>query len=204
MPTFNQIRSVLSQKTVGIAGAGGLGSNCAVSLLRSGVGKLIIADYDVVSEPNLNRQFYFRDQIGQKKVFALADNLARIEPEDCVQVHDTKITEENIALIYSTCDVVVEAFDDASQKEMFINYMLTHFPEKPLVAGSGMAGWGRLELLKSVSSGNLYICGDEESEVSENNPPMAPRIGIVSNMQADKVLELLLEGSNIQASKLSK
>ncbi|OFY39241.1 MAG: thiamine biosynthesis protein ThiF [Bacteroidetes bacterium GWF2_40_14] len=193
MPTFNQIRSVLSQKTVGIAGAGGLGSNCAAALLRSGVGKLIIADYDVVSEPNLNRQFYFRDQIGQKKVFALADNLARIEPEDCVQVHDTKITEDNISLIYSTCDVVVEAFDEASEKEMFINYMLTHFPDKPLVAGSGMAGWGRLELLKSDNSGNLYICGDEESEVSENNPPLAPRVGIVSNMQADKVLELLLE-----------
>jgi len=48
MPTFNQIKTILSQKVVGIAGAGGLGSNCAVSLLRSGVGKLIIADYDVV------------------------------------------------------------------------------------------------------------------------------------------------------------
>jgi len=192
MPTFNQIKTILSQKVVGIAGAGGLGSNCAVSLLRSGVGKLIIADYDVVSEPNLNRQFYFRDQLGQKKVFALRDNLARIEPEDCVQVYDTRITEENIGLIYSTCDIVVEAFDEASQKEMFINYMLTNFPEIPLVAGSGMAGWGRIELLKIVQSDNLYICGDEESEASEENPPLAPRVNIVSNMQADKVLELLL------------
>jgi len=192
MPTFNQIKTILSQKVVGIAGAGGLGSNCAVSLLRSGVGKLIIADYDVVSEPNLNRQFYFRDQLGQKKVFALRDNLARIEPEDCVQVYDTRITEENIGLIYSTCDIVVEAFDEASQKEMFINYMLTNFPEIPLVAASGMAGWGRIELLKVVQSDNLYICGDEESEASEENPPLAPRVNIVSNMQADKVLELLL------------
>lgn len=192
MPTFNQIKTILSQKVVGIAGAGGLGSNCAVSLLRSGVGKLIIADYDVVSEPNLNRQFYFRDQLGQKKVFALRDNLTRIEPEDCVQVYDTRITEENIGLIYSTCDIVVEAFDEASQKEMFINYMLTNFPEIPLVAGSGMAGWGRIELLKIVQSDNLYICGDEESEASEENPPLAPRVNIVSNMQADKVLELLL------------
>lgn len=192
MPTFNQIKTILSQKVVGIAGAGGLGSNCAVSLLRSGVGKLIIADYDVVSEPNLNRQFYFRDQLGQKKVFALRDNLARIEPEDCVQVYDTRITEENIGLIYSTCDIVVEAFDEASQKEMFINYMLTNFPEIPLVAGSGMAGWGRIELLKIIQSDNLYICGDEESEASEENPPLAPRVNIVSNMQADKVLELLL------------
>ena len=193
MPTFNQIRDILSQKVVGIAGAGGLGSNCACSLLRSGVGKLIVADFDIVSEANLNRQFYFRDQIGQKKVFALRDNLLRINPVECIQAHDTKITEENIGLLYSTCDVVVEAFDDASQKEMFINYVLSNFPEKPLVAGSGMAGWGALDLLKITKSGNLYVCGDEQNEVTVNNPAFASRVNIVANMQADKVVELLLE-----------
>ena len=195
MPTFSQIKAILSQKVVGIAGAGGLGSNCAVSLLRSGVGKLIIADYDVVSKPNLNRQFYFADQIGQKKVYALRDNLLKINPDVCIQVHDTRVTTWNIGLLYSTCDVVVEAFDKASQKEMFINYMLTNLPEKPVVAGSGMAGWGRVELLKIVKSGNLYICGDEQSEASVETPPLAPRVNIVSNMQADKVLELLLNRS---------
>ncbi len=194
MPTFHQIKAILSQKVVGIAGAGGLGSNCAGSLLRSGVGKLIIADFDVVSSANLNRQFYFSDQIGQKKVYALRDNLLRINSNACIQVHDTKVTRKNIKLLYSTCDVVVEAFDKASQKEMFISYMLTNLSDKPLVAGSGMAGWGGVDKLKVVESGNLYVCGDEQSEVSEENPPLAPRVNIVSNMQADKVLEILLNG----------
>lgn len=195
MSTFNQIKAILSQKVVGIAGAGGLGSNCAVSLLRSGVGKLIIADYDVVSTKNLNRQFYFSDQIGLKKVCALRDNLVRINPDACIQIHDTRVYRWNIRLLFSTCDVVVEAFDKASQKEMFINFMLSHFPGKPLVAASGMAGWGGLDQLKVVESGDLYICGDEHSEVSEENPPLAPRVNIVANMQADKVLELLLKGN---------
>ena len=61
-------RTRLAAATVGIAGAGGLGSNCALHLVRSGVGRLVIADFDVVNDSNLNRQFYFRDQIGRKKV----------------------------------------------------------------------------------------------------------------------------------------
>ena len=55
-------------RRVGIAGAGGLGSNCAAHLVRAGMKKLVIADFDVVNESNLNRQFFFRNQLGQKKV----------------------------------------------------------------------------------------------------------------------------------------
>ena len=192
MSSFNQIRAILSQKTIGIAGAGGLGSNCAVSLLRSGVGKLIIADFDVVSDANLNRQFYFHDQIGERKVDALRDNLLRICPFASLQMHNIKVTPQNISLLFSTCDVVVEAFDLAEQKQMLIEYMLTNHPDIPLVAASGLAGWGGTEMLRIQRSGSLYICGDESSEVSEENPPLAPKVNIVSNLQADTVLGILL------------
>ena len=65
----------LKQKKVGIAGCGGLGSNCAVALARVGVGTLVIADFDVISHSNLNRQYFFFDQIGLKKSAALKDNI---------------------------------------------------------------------------------------------------------------------------------
>ena len=193
MPSFNQIKSYLSDKTVGIAGAGGLGSNCAVSLIRSGVGKLIAADFDIVTEQNLNRQYYFYNQIGMKKADALRENLLRINPLAILQIHDTRITRENIPLLFSMCDVVVEAFDDAAQKCMLIEYMVSHLPDIPLVAASGMAGWGNLDAIKVLRSGNLIVCGDGASEVSDNNPPLAPRVGVVSNMEADVVLEILLK-----------
>ena len=57
--TFEEIKKRLKTKTVGIAGCGGLGSNCAVALARVGVGKIIIADFDVIVESNLNRQYYY-------------------------------------------------------------------------------------------------------------------------------------------------
>ncbi len=192
MPTFNQIRAFLSQKTIGIAGAGGLGSNCAESLLRCGAGKLIIADYDRVSDSNLNRQFYFHDQIGEKKVEALRDNLLRINPFASLQMHFAKVDPENIKLLFSTCDVVVEAFDEASEKMMFVEEMSAQLPHMPLVAASGLAGWGMNEHLTVTKSGNLIICGDGEREVTDNTPALAPRVRIVSNLQADAVLEILL------------
>ncbi len=82
---FEQIKKILQKKTIGIAGCGGLGSNCAVALARVGVGKLIIADFDVVEKNNLNRQYYFFDQIGKKKVIALKENIKNMRIRDLIQ-----------------------------------------------------------------------------------------------------------------------
>jgi sulfur carrier protein ThiS adenylyltransferase len=190
--TFEEIKKNLSGKVVGIAGAGGLGSNCAVALARTGLGKLIIADFDIVSEGNLNRQYYFRKQIGQKKVKALKENIIAINPEIEVESYDIKLDHDLIVTLFTDCDVIVEAFDLAEMKKMIIEAVLSELPDKPLVTGLGMAGWGDNNSVKFRKEGNLYICGDEKSEISEDNPPLAPRVGIVANMQANVVLEILL------------
>ena len=190
--TFDEIKNVLKHKTVGIAGAGGLGSNCAVSLVRCGLGNLIIADFDLVSESNLNRQYYFRDQIGMKKVFALRDSLLRINPGLNLTIIDELLNPDNIVTLFENCDVIVEAFDGADQKEMLIETALTHFTDKPLVVGLGMAGWGMIDTIIVRQIDNMYICGDEVSEIGPELPPIAPRVGIVANMQANVVLEILL------------
>ncbi len=189
---FKEIKDSLKFKTVGIAGAGGLGSNCAVALARSGISKLIIADFDTVNEGNLNRQYYFYDQIGQVKVNALKENLERINPNVTIEIHNIKINEYNIGNIFTACDIIVEAFDNAEEKRMLIETVLSEFPDKPIIYGSGMAGYGDNNSLRSRQIDNLYICGDEKSEISDNNPPLAPRVGIVANMQANLVLEILL------------
>lgn len=190
--TFDEIKNTLSHFTVGIAGCGGLGSNCAVALTRVGIGKLIIADFDIVVESNLNRQFFFIDQLGQKKTDALLLNLKRINPDVTIDAHDMKLGPDDILSIYEDCDIIVEAFDRADMKEMLIETVLTGFPEKSLVVGSGIAGWGGNNHIKTKQTGNLYLIGDEESEVSENLPPLGPRVGIAANMQANVVLEILL------------
>ena len=190
---FSEIQTILLSKTVGIAGAGGLGSNCAAALVRCGLGRLIIADFDLVEEGNLNRQFYFRDQIGHTKVEALKENLLRINPKLKLTIHNLQLDRQNIPEIFAGVDVLVEAFDQADQKEMLIETTLNLWPETPLVVGSGMAGFGNTLALVVKKYDNLYICGDEKEEIGPDNPPLAPRVGIVSHMQADVVLEILIK-----------
>lgn len=109
-------RGILGRAVVGIAGAGGLGSNCAMHLVRSGVRRLVIADFDRVAESNLNRQFFFADQIGCRKVEALGRNLRRIVPELELELHDSAVTAENAAGRFGRCDIVVEAFDSSARE----------------------------------------------------------------------------------------
>jgi sulfur carrier protein ThiS adenylyltransferase len=190
---FSEIKTHLSKFRVGIAGAGGLGSNCAVALARCGVGTLVIADFDVIEEPNLNRQYYFTDQIGLKKTVALKENIAHINHDVNVIIHQKKLDRINITEIFSGCNIIVEALDSAVMKEMLIETVQTKMPGVTVVVGSGMAGWGKTNDISSRKiDDTLYVCGDEYSEVSDNLPPIAPRVAIVANMQANVVVELLM------------
>ena len=185
-------KKILKDSCVGIAGCGGLGSNCAVALARVGIGKLILADFDIVTESNLNRQYFFLEQLGQKKVLALRDNIQRINKDVLVHVLDLKLTPDIIKKKFKDCNVIVEAFDLAQMKHMLIETILTEFPDKYIVAGSGLAGWGKNNDIKTVQYDNLFICGDQYIEVNDNCPPLAPRVGIVANMQANQVLEIIM------------
>jgi sulfur carrier protein ThiS adenylyltransferase len=190
---FSEIKAHLSKFRVGIAGAGGLGSNCAVSLARSGVGTLVISDFDIIEKPNLNRQYYFSDQVGLMKTVALKENIARINPDVSVIIYQKKLDRANITEIFSGCNIIVEAFDSSDMKEMLIETVQLKMPGIPVIVGSGMAGWGKTSDLNCRKiDDSLYICGDEKSEVSDNLPVIAPRVGIVANMQANLVIEILM------------
>ena len=178
---------------IGIAGCGGLGSNCAMALARVGVGTLVIADFDIVTLENLNRQYYFRDQVGEKKVLALRENIWKVNPDIDVQVHDVRLGPEEVVNIFKDCAVIVEAFDRADMKLMIIETVSERFPDKFIVAASGLAGYGENNALHTRRLGSLFICGDEISEVSADLPPLAPRVAIVAAMQANQVLEIILD-----------
>jgi len=187
------VLSILKESKVGIAGAGGLGSNAAMLLARAGVGQLIIADFDVVEPSDLNRQFYFLDQIGLPKVIALEQNLKRLNPYSLYEMHNVRITPDNVKEIFSRADLLIEAFDRAEEKQMLIEQWLTHFPQKPIIAASGLAGYGGNNKIRQRKLGNLYICGDQATECDECTAPMAPRVTVVAAMQANLAIELLVK-----------
>jgi sulfur carrier protein ThiS adenylyltransferase len=189
---FDELQKKLRTKVVGIAGCGGLGSNAAVALARVGVGTLIVADFDAIEETNLNRQYYFYDQIGHQKASALKENIRRIDPSIHVDAHVVTLAPTSVIALFSKCDLILEAFDKAEMKEMIIETVLSLMPEKLLISGVGMAGWGRNESITVDRHGNLILIGDQQSEASKEHPPLAPRVGVVSNMMANAALEILL------------
>lgn len=178
---------------VGIAGVGGLGSTIAIALARIGVGRLIIADFDVVEPSNLNRQQYFLDQIGLPKVYALRDTLLRINPHVHVTACHLKLHPGNLGEIFAPAQVLAEAFDQADQKAMLVETFAGTFPAIPIVAGSGMAGFGPSNAIETNCFGQrLYVCGDGLTAAGPGVGLMAPRVGIAAHHQANAVLRLLL------------
>jgi len=187
------VHARLKAATVGIAGAGGLGSAVAVALARIGIGRLIIADFDVVEPSNLNRQQYFIDQIGLHKVSALADNLRRINPYVTVEPHVAMLDPENIPAVFAGCSYIVEAFDRADMKAMLVNTVLEKMTGTTLFAASGLAGYGSNNSIQtSKITGRLYLVGDGISEAQPGNGLMAPRVGIAACHQANQVVRCIL------------
>jgi sulfur carrier protein ThiS adenylyltransferase len=178
---------------VGIAGLGGLGSNIAASLARLGVGRLVIADFDVVEPSNLNRQNYFVEHIGMTKTTATAEVLERINPYLTVELHTVRLVPANVAQIFGSVDVLVEAFDTAAGKAMLVEAFGRAFPERPLVMASGLAGLFGSNSIKTRKFGaNVYVIGDLVNEAAPGVGLMAPRVGIAASHQANAVLRLLM------------
>lgn len=176
---------------IGIAGAGGLGSNCAAALVRTGFRYIKIVDFDIIDYSNLNRQFYFTDQIGKSKVDALRDNLLHINPAASIVIDHIKLEAENTAEFFADCDVVVEAFDKAEYKKLIVESCVKS--AGLLVAASGLAGWGDSDRIKVHRvRDNFYIIGDLVTGIGPDTPPLAPCVLIAAAKQADVVLSYAL------------
>lgn len=187
------VHEKVKKATVGIAGVGGLGSHVALALARIGIGKLVIADFDIVEPSNLNRQVFNIDQIGEVKVTALKRNIRKINPYVRVESHRVKLTEENVPTIFKTVDILVEAFDDPKEKTMLVNSFTRRYPKRPVVAASGLAGYAPSNWIKTRKIGNfLYVVGDMKTEAGVGQGLMAPRVGIAAHHQANLVLRLIL------------
>jgi sulfur carrier protein ThiS adenylyltransferase len=181
---------ILRASTVAVAGCGGLGSNAAVALVRAGMGSLILVDHDVVEASNLNRQYFFLGDIGRSKVDALADHLRAINPDIQLGLHEQTLTADDVPRLFARADLLIEALDHASAKRWLIESWCRAFPTRKIICASGVSGLGRTEALAVRRAGNIILCGDEESDLSQGL--CAARVATVANMQANLAIETLV------------
>ena len=187
--------------TVGVAGAGGLGSNCAMHLVRSGFKRFVLADFDRVEPSNLNRQAFTAQQIGEYKVEALAANMLAVNPDLDLELCIGKVDAADMAELFAPCDVVVEAFDAPEAKKSLVETVLPS--GKLVVAVSGIGGSGDTDSMLTRKVGdNFYLIGDGQTECSDETPPLSPRVGIAAAKQADVVLSYFLDKYEVEGGEL--
>jgi sulfur carrier protein ThiS adenylyltransferase len=195
------VHAQVKRATVGIMGLGGLGSSVAVALARIGVGRLLLADFDMVEPSNLNRQQYFVEQIGLKKTVALKENITRINPYVRVESVDERLTEENIPLYFKEVDVLAECFDDPAMKACALRAFRMRMAALGYVCASGMAGYGDNNTIATREIfPQIFLVGDGMSESGPGQGLMAPRVGIVAHHQANQIVRIILAANDLAAA----
>ena len=182
--------ATIQSKKIAIGGAGGLGSNVAVALVRTGFRLLTILDKDVVDASNFNRQDYTLKDIGRPKVEALKERLLSINPDLQVVGIKQSWAERSAGRPFQNCDIVVEAFDQAEWKFRFVEFYRTRAPF--VVSGNGMAGLLQKAPMTLKKVGNVYLVGDGTTSITDGNPPLAPRVIQCAARMAEIVLDLTL------------
>jgi sulfur carrier protein ThiS adenylyltransferase len=187
------INEKLKRATVGIAGLGGLGSTVSVALARSGIGRLIIADFDNVEPSNLSRQQYFTNQIGKSKVDCTIENLSRVNPDVKIVGYREKLNASNVPTIFAEADVIAECLDRAEEKQKIVETVLKEMDKPIVVTVSGLAGYGDSNAIQTRRiSGRLILVGDGQSGIDREPVLVAPRVGIAACHQANAIIEVII------------
>lgn len=186
----------LNEATVLLIGLGGLGSAASIYLTAAGVGHLILVDFDKVDLSNLQRQIlYETGDIGQPKVTAAREHLARLNPDVKLTLVDHSLESDVLLEQVRAADVVVDASDNF-QTRFAVNEACVK-SKTPLVSGAAI----RFEAQFSVFNPNdpespCYRClyGEEAmtDETCTANGVISPLLGVIGSIQAIETMKIIM------------
>ena len=192
-PLPDDVADRLRSVRVGVAGLGGMGSHVAEALVRSGIARMTVADFDVVDGSNLFRQCYLPSDVGRRKTEAAAERLRAIEPDLDLEMFDGRVDAGNACSVFSGCDIVCEAFDRPEAKAELVETLLCGMDDVVVVSCSGMAGFGDSNSIRTTRPmRRLYVCGDGSSDASDGVGLTAARVMVCAGHSANLVLRLAL------------
>lgn len=193
-----QVQGALKAARVAVAGLGGLGSNIATALARTGVGTLHLVDFDTVEPSNLNRQQYFVSHLGLAKTEAMVQLISQINPYIHIITDCVRVTPQNVHDIFKEDKIICEAFDNPQAKAMLINSLLEANTNKKIIAASGMAGYESCNtVITRKINDSFYLCGDSQTGAKQGRGLMAPRVQVCAGHQANMALRLILNKQDV-------
>lgn len=128
----------LHEKTVAVAGVGAVGGFAAEALVRSGIGRIKILDFDTISETNINRQIIATHKtVGRLKTEVMKERLLDINPDLIVEDYPLFLSEENHHLLFDGSDLVLDCIDSLNPK---VNLLADAFKKDvPIISSMGAA-----------------------------------------------------------------
>jgi len=186
----------LGRAHVLIVGAGGLGCPAALYLASGGVGRLTIADPDVVDATNLQRQILYRaDSVGASKVESAREALHRVNPDVDVLPLAARLSGAALEQAVDAADVVLDCSDNFETRHA-VNRACVR-AARPLVSGAAIRFDGQLAVFDPRrSDAACYAClFPEDSQAEELRCAvmgvLAPLTGVVGAMQAIEAMKLI-------------
>jgi len=185
----------LTESTALIIGAGGLGSPVAMYLASSGIGHLIIVDFDHIELSNLQRQLlHGTSDVGRQKIDSAKDTLTELNPEIKITTINKRLEEDELREQVKLADIVLETTDNF-QSRFLLNRLCVQ-EKKPLVSGSVIRFEGQLSVFRSDKDDSpcyhcLYKESDELGETCSQNGVLAPVVGIIGSIQATEAIKVL-------------
>ena len=200
---FEQVK--LFQSKVAIIGAGGLGGTVLEFLARMGIGKLIIADKDLIVDSNLNRQILSTENnLGKSKTEFAVKRVKEINSSIEIVGHSVFINSDNIKKIIEGAEVVVDALDNLPSR--FVLQKACRDLKIPLVHGA-IAGFnGQLTTIFPEDKGLELIYGSDKdlpehgSEAELGAPTITP--ALIASLEAQEVVKILLKRGKLFRNRL--
>lgn len=179
-----------------LVGVGGIGCAAAQYLVSSGVGRVVLCDFDTVDETNLARQvLYGPDDIGKAKVEIAAARLASSNPEVVVESISTRMNDREMFDAVTNVDVVVDGCDNFATRFQVNDACVA--AQRCLVSGSAIRLEGQLAVFgPDYAAGPCYRClyseADESLENCAGNGVLAPVPGVIGTLMAVNAIKYLV------------
>lgn len=190
----------LRKAKVFVAGTGGLGSPISTYLAVAGVGKIIIADFDIVDPSNLNRQFLHHEKdVGREKVISAKEKLLSLNPEIEVETIKEKITEENAGFIIPPCDLIIDALDNFDTRHILNKLSIER--KIPLIHGAVSGYRGQVTTIIPGKTPCLY-CIFPTSFKKEIFPVLGTTPGVIGAIQANEAIKYITGQGELLENRL--
>ncbi len=193
------------KSTALIIGMGGLGSPSALYLAAAGIGRLIISDYDVVEESNLQRQVIHKSKnVGDLKVNSAKESLLETNPECQVETIDYEMDTSELEDTINKADIVLDCSDNFPTR--FSVNRLCVKTKTPLVSAAAIRMEGQILSVLPNTDGPCYQClyteEYEDAQTCEMEGVLGPIVGVMGTLQALNALMILTDNSEEIKGKL--